>query len=102
MQDRTPRAPRSHRMFRSLSFALLLLPSCAFAATETVPMDVSLTVRESCRIESGERASTTPEVSCALDSPYRIQAGTAGPPRMPHAAPKATRQPAPALWEVVF
>lgn len=89
-------------MFRLLSLAAaLLLPLHAFAATETVPLDVSLTVRESCRVEHAEGVSAPPAVSCALDSPYRVQANAAERPRVSRAA-NAIRHPAPAQWEVEF
>ncbi len=89
-------------MLRPLSIAVLLLPLHALAATETVPLDVSLTVKESCHVEQDGDGSALPAVTCALDSPYRVQAGDAERPRATRAVPKAIRHPAPAQWEVVF
>ena len=88
-------------MLRPLSIAALLLPLHAYAATETVPLDISLTVKESCHVEQ-DGGSAPPAVTCALDSPYRIQAGGTERSHATRAAPKAIRHPAPAQWEVVF
>jgi hypothetical protein len=82
-------------MFRPLLLAALL-PLTAYAATESATLDVSLTIKESCRIERHGRDAAPPQVSCALDSPYRVQASDAS------SAPSARRQLAPAHWEVIF
>ena len=82
-------------MFRSLLLAALL-PLTAYAATESATLEVSLTIKESCRIERREREPAPPEVNCALDSPYRVQGNDTRRP------PSAQRQLAPARWEVIF
>ena len=82
-------------MFRSLLLAALL-PLTAYAATASTTLDVSLTIRESCRVERRERDSAPPRVSCALDSPYRVQSSDTRPP------PSEQRPLAPAHWEVIF
>jgi hypothetical protein len=89
-------------MFRLSSLlAPLLLSSAALSAT--APIEVSLTVKESCLVEQRDaRAFQVPAVSCALDSPYlvrgtsveRIGARDKAPPRI--AAPPS------AAWEVMF
>lgn len=82
-------------MFRSLLLAAVL-PFTAYAATESATLDVSLTIKESCRIERREAEPAPPQVSCALDSPYRVQANDS------RRAPAALRSIAPAHWEVIF
>jgi len=83
-------------MFRPFLSALLLLPLASHAATESAPLDVSLTIKESCRVERREREAAPPEVNCAFDSPYRVQASQGKqPPPM-----KLNLQPA--RWEVIF
>ncbi|MGO4703464.1 hypothetical protein [Dyella sp. 2RAB6] len=83
-----------HRPFFLL--ALLLLPPASLAATESATLEVSLTIKESCRIERGEREPAPPVVNCALASPYRVQADDSKRP------PSSTHRLAPARWEVVF
>lgn len=89
-------------MFRPLSFAAVFLPLPALAATATVPLDVSLTVHESCRIERDDGHAAPPLVSCALGSPYRVRTSAAEQAGGPRAAPQAVQRLAPGRWEVVF
>lgn len=89
-------------MFRfPFCLAALLLSSAASAATETAPIEVSLTVRESCLIERSDASHPqAPTVSCSLDSPYRVQRATAG--RIAARMPAAPATLDTALWEVTF
>lgn len=90
-------------MLRPPAFvAALLLPLPALAAVETAPLEVSLTVKESCSVEHDDAVAARPGVACALDSPFRVQAGAAKQLRPAPSAPSAVQHPAPAQWEVVF
>lgn len=78
----------------------LLFSSVSLSAT--APLDVSLTVRDSCLIEHDDaRRAQPPAVSCALDAPYRIRAAgdrgtTLG------GIPASIDAPQGARWEVMF
>ncbi len=90
-------------MLRPLSLAVALLLSLpALAATKTAPLEVSLTVKESCRIEYDASTAAAPAVTCALDSPYRLRDGATVQRHAVDPAPKAIQHPLPAQWEVVF
>lgn len=88
-------------MLRPSALAALLLPLCAFATTESVPLEVSLTVKERCQIDRDERATAPPAVNCALGSPYRVQPDETQRPAVRHAQVPA-RNRADAPWEIVF
>ena len=82
-------------MFRPLLLAALL-PFAAHAATASTSLEVSLTIKESCRVERHERGNPPPAVKCSFAAPYRVQPGQDRP------APPARIERQPAYWEVIF
>ena len=82
-------------MYRPLLLAALL-PLTAHAAVATAPLEVSLTIKESCRVDRRDREPAPPSVSCTFDAPYRVQ------PNDDRRPPAVKFKPQPAYWEVIF
>jgi hypothetical protein len=82
-------------MYRPLLLAALL-PLTAHAAVATAPLEVSLTIKESCRVDRRDREPAPPSVRCTFDAPYRVRQHDGQPP------PAVAFKPQPAYWEVIF
>lgn len=89
-------------MFRLSSLLVVLLLSSA-ALSATAPLEVSLTVKESCLVERRDaRAFQVPVVSCALDSPYLVRGASVERFDVRDKTPTRIAAPRPAAWEVMF